>query len=720
MENFNVVAKWHEYVLAPEGERETLTQHLAKIEAKNKEISRISKAEDEKLITAARSHIGSYLLAADDVLRYEKIHLRPAISGGVRRAANSFDRGNAPRTLEKEKSNAPKGVKGPYFAEYDVTVPAAGEYQLDFLEEEVGGGTVDVHINGMLEQRGRRPVENREASPDAGGWSVTGVFPLKAGVNTIRLEHKSRFPYFEELMVTALPAGLNAPRSQVQVSRQYGVNPSFLSAWVEEMRRSKGAPNSVLYAIFAYSEKGSLAGDALAGWTSPAAARFQNFQPKTRDELAAHYQELFAEAGQAWQKELKERAGAPKAERNAVQQEAGLSDKQMESFRELSYAKAGPFAAPGDARTYYPQAVQDQIAAIEKETKALEAATPDLPRAMGVEESAKIADLPIHLRGSHWTLGDTVPRRFPRVIAGEAQAPLPANQSGRLQLAEWLTRPDHPLTGRVMANRIWRWHFGRGIVPSTDNFGRLGEAPTNQVLLDWLALRFVEQGWSVKQLHRTIMLSSTYQMSSNYDAHAAEVDPENTLLWRANRQRLEAEEIRDAVTAVTGVIDFAEGGTLLSQKDRQYVSNTSRRGGADYDVPRRSVYLPMVRSSMYEMFQAFDLPDPSTPNGDRNSTVVAPQALFLMNATLVLKSTKAMATKLLAESVDDATRVREIYERALARPPASSDVDRALTFIAQIEKAMEDRETDPAARHLFAWQSFCKALLSTNEFIYVN
>jgi Protein of unknown function (DUF1553) len=336
-------------------------------------------------------------------------------------------------------------------------------------------------------------------------------------------------------------------------------------------------------------------------------------------------------------------------------------------------------------------------------------------------ESAEIADLPIHLRGSHWTLGEKVPRRFPRVIAGENQEPVPPDQSGRLQLAEWLTSPGHPLTSRVMANRIWRWHFGRGIVPSVDNFGRLGEAPTNQPLLDWLALRFVEQGWSIKQMHRTIMLSSTYQMSSNYDAHAAEVDPENTLLWRASRRRLEAEEIRDAVTAVTGVIDLTEGGTMLSQKDREYVSNTSRRGGADYDLPRRSVYLPVVRSSMYEMFQAFDLPDPSTPNGDRNSTVVAPQALFMMNAALVLKSTRSMASKLLAEGgIDDPGRVREVYERALGRPPAASDVDRALTFIAGVEKAMTERETDAAKRHLFAWESFCKALLSTNEFIYVN
>jgi len=160
---------------------------------------------------------------------------------------------------------------------------------------------------------------------------------------------------------------------------------------------------------------------------------------------------------------------------------------------------------------------------------------------------------------------------------------------------------------------------------------------------------------------------------------------------------------------------------VLSYKDREYVSNTSGRGGADYDTPRRAVYIPVVRSSMYEMFQAFDLPDSSTPNGDRNSTVVALQALFMMNATLVLKCTRSMAEKLLQQtSLDDAARIRDAYERALARPPAAKDIDRALTFIARVEKAMETHETDAAKRRLLAWQSFCKALMASNEFIYVN
>ena len=720
MENFKVVAKWHEYVLANEQERNKLNEHLAKVESKDKEMGRVSGAENMKLVKEARTKTGAYLLAADDVLRFEKTPLMPATPGsGLTRTAESFDRGNAPRKLEKGKNNVASEAKGPYYEEFDVTVPTAGEYQLDLLEEESGGGTADVLVNGTLEMKGKPPVTNREASPDVGGWSVAGVFPLSAGKNTLRLEHKNRFPYFESLQLTPLAKGVEAPRSPEQVARNYGVNPSFLKQWVEEMRRNKGAPHSVMFAMFAYSSKSTL-----DGWLSPAKQRFAGFSPKSRADLSARYQQLFDEADTAWQEELKARKDQPKekAERNAVKQEEGLKDPVLEAFREVSYAKAGPFRAPGDAKQYYPAAVQDQIAQLEKEKKALEDSTPDLPKAMGVREGDQIADIPIHIRGSHWSLAkEPAPRHFLTAVSLESQPVIPANQSGRLQLAEWLANPAHPLTSRVMANRIWRWHFGKGIVPSTDNFGRLGELPTNQPLLDWLALRFTGANWSMKQMHRLIMLSNTYQMSSNFNEKAAATDPENTLLWRVSRRRLEAEAIRDAVTAVTGELNLSAGGTSMTYKDRQYVANTSKRGGNDYDNPRRAVYIPVVRSSLYEMFQAFDLPDPATPNGDRNATVIAPQALFMMNSTLVLKSTKAMAGRLLErKDWDDPARIRDAYERALARPPASRDIDRALTFISQVEKALEPHEKDPAKRHLEAWQSFCKALLASNEFIYLN
>jgi len=217
MENFKVVAKWHEYVLAPKEDRDRLEAHEAKIEEKRKEAGRISKREDEKLTASAKVQAGHYLMAAYDVEQSQKLRLEPAGAGAnaLVREAGSFDHGNVSRPLEKKKSNAPKGSKGPYFAEYVVKVDKAGDYQVDLFDEEKGRGTADLRINGELAMRGAPPVENREASPDAGGWSALGIFRLRAGENTLRLEHKSRFSYFGKLAVTPnpLPAGAPMPRT---------------------------------------------------------------------------------------------------------------------------------------------------------------------------------------------------------------------------------------------------------------------------------------------------------------------------------------------------------------------------------------------------------------------------------------------------------------------------------------------------------------------------
>jgi Protein of unknown function (DUF1549)/Protein of unknown function (DUF1553)/Planctomycete cytochrome C len=682
MENFKVVAKWHEYVLAPDDEVKRLHEHEAKIEAKQKEISALHKQHLLVLATEARSKTGAYLMAAGEVLEGSAAKLKPA-EGAPRavREAASFDEGNAPRKLERGVANVPAGQKGPHRATYKIEASAAGDFQLELLEEEAGFGTLDVFVNDVLVKKGGPPVQNRAASPDAGGWSVQGVFALRAGGNLIRLEHKSRFPYFEKLKLTASTlAGGKAPRTTAQVAQQYGVNLGYLGQWVEELERSKGAPHSVL---FGWHELGR----SWAGWTSPAAKLFEGYQTSSRQRLAERYGEVFAAANSAAD--------------NAAHTE----------LKEFLLAKAGVFKEPPDARQYFIGDTQAVLAKLEEERKALETATPDLPRAMGITEGAKVDDLEINIRGSHWSLGKKVPRGFLGALGGASE--IGTGESGRLQLAGWMTRPDHPLTSRVMVNRLWRWHFGRGIVPTTDNFGRLGERPSNQALLDWLALEFVRRGWSMKEMHRVMMLSSTYRMSSTYNAAAAETDPENILLWRMPRRRLEVEAIRDGIMAASGGLDLAMGGTVLDYKDRQYVSNTEKRGGANYDLPRRAVYIPVVRSSMYDVFQAFDLPDSSTPSGDRNASVVAPQALFMMNSPVMLTHSRKFAERLLAQpDIDDAARIRNAYEQALARPATGAEVDRALTFIAQMLSARPDRT--------LAWQSFVKSLLSSSEFIYLN
>jgi cytochrome c553 len=361
--------------------------------------------------------------------------------------------------------------------------------------------------------------------------------------------------------------------------------------------------------------------------------------------------------------------------------------------------------------------VAKQLRALKNDLVAAEKSRPDLPMAMAVADG-KVEDLPIHVRGSHLTLGPVVPRRFPRILAGEDQRPLDAKQSGRLQLARWLTRPDNPLTARVFVNRVWLGHFGEGLVRTPDNFGRLGERPTNQALLDWLAVQFVQNGWSVKQLHRLIVLSSSYQMSTAYDAAAARADPDNRLQWRMNRRRMDAEQLRDSILAVSGGLDRTMGGSLLNVADHRYVSvhaNFDR-----YNSQRRSLYLPVVRSDVYNVFQAFDFADPSLPNGRRETTTVAPQALFMLNGKLVREECERLARSLLVLPGDDSHRVSAAYDRLYSRVATNVEVENALRFVTEYEQELAWQKVAEGERRPRAWQGLCRVLLASNEFVFIE
>ena len=340
--------------------------------------------------------------------------------------------------------------------------------------------------------------------------------------------------------------------------------------------------------------------------------------------------------------------------------------------------------------------------------------------ALGATER-EVVDVPVHRGGSHRDLGVTVPRRFPRVLAGDQQQPFGPHRSGRLRLARWLFAADHPLTARVMVNRLWRWHFGAGLVRTTSNFGTLGEVPENQPLLDWLACRFMENGWSIKALQRRILSSQTYQMSGRYDAQAARIDPENRLRWWWSARRLEAEVIRDALLAVSGTIDLAMGGSLLQIENRKYVFHHSQPDNTRYDFSRRSVYLPVVRNNLYDVFSLFDYADASMINGDRPTTTIAPQALFLMNSDLVFEATEQMAENVLAERVSELEdRIQQLYLRVYGRPATDREVIRARAFLAQVEADLTASAGVPPTGRLGAWQLLCQILIAADEFIYLR
>ncbi len=449
------------------------------------------------------------------------------------------------------------------------------------------------------------------------------------------------------------------------------------------------------------------------------------WQPFIELEQHGASREDWSAAAQAFQAEVDRAIKAWQETKAATEGRAKqLDDPALEAYCALLYDTAeGPFKTPNSFSIDLPEAGAVVLAAIEKEKSELEKQRPPLRRAMGVRDG-QVQNVRIHVRGNHTTLGPEVPRQIPQLFASAGQQSFDESQSGRLQFAHWLAQPDHPLTARVMVNRLWRWHFGRGILRSVDNFGKLGERPTNQPLLDWLAVEFVRSGWSIKNMQRLIMQSSAYRMSTCFDERAAAVDPENLLYWRFERRRLEAEEVRDSLLAISGRLDLAFGGTTISLREREYVTGTGSRK-TTYNSPRRTVYLPILRSAVYDVLQAFDFADPSTLEGNRASTTVAPQALFMMNGDLVTESVSALAKSLLDRSEPtDTARVQTAYAAVLGRPAEKHEIERALRLLEAVERqlttAPSASDNTPVTAREAAWQSLCRVLLASNEFIYVE
>jgi cytochrome c553 len=410
-----------------------------------------------------------------------------------------------------------------------------------------------------------------------------------------------------------------------------------------------------------------------------------------------------------------ERAVVEAHQKQVAEQKAAIAKIVATANKSLVTDK-GLKEVPKNAETQYPTNTVAELKQLRADLKKLEDAAPEMPSTMGVTDSTNVVKtLPVHIRGSHLTLGKPVPRGFPQVMqVASLRSEMPEKQSGRLELAQWLASPEHPLTARVMVNRIWRWHFGQGLVGSTDNFGILGDRPSHPELLDWLARKFIAEGWSVKAMHRLIMASAAYQRATQptADTRRSVADPENKLLAHFPIRRLEAEEVRDSVLFVAGALDRMMGGKTIPVKNREFFFNHTSKDATTYDSPRRALYLPVVRNNVYDLFEQFDFPDPAVPNGNRNATVVAPQALLMLNSVLVAKAAEQFATSLLASASDDTRRLELAYQKAYARPPTAKELTRAKKFLA-------DYKPDSAASPN-AWTVLCQSLLAANEFIYLQ
>jgi cytochrome c553 len=340
-------------------------------------------------------------------------------------------------------------------------------------------------------------------------------------------------------------------------------------------------------------------------------------------------------------------------------------------------------------------------------------------------------NLRIHLRGNRFTLGPTAPRRFLQILAGEGHAALTTTQSGRLELARWIASTSNPLTARVLVNRLWQHHFGTGLVATSDNLGARGEAPSHPELLDWLAVRFIESGWSIKSMHRLFLLSSTYQMAAVDNPRAKQLDPHDRLLWRMPRRRLEAEALRDALLMVSGQLDRKVGGNesieevfkaaeVLDAK-RGFAVNRVNSHHAVYNTPRRSLYLPVIRNALPDVLALFDAADPYAVTAVRNETTVPAQTLFLLNDPFVRQQALHFAQSLLADATaDEAERLRAAYGRALGRPPSAGELAEGAAFLGQYVDKAQKAGRSAAQASLAAWQSYCQLLFCLNEFLYVE
>lgn len=367
----------------------------------------------------------------------------------------------------------------------------------------------------------------------------------------------------------------------------------------------------------------------------------------------------------------------------------------------------------------------EELRAVLDELKDLQSnAPPAADLAMGVRDASKPADCTLCIRGDSTKRGEAVPRGFVTVATWGDSPKFSANQSGRLELADWIASPKNPLTARVTVNRIWQHLFGRGIVSTVDNFGALGEKPSHPELLDHLALQFVKDGWSVKKMIRYLLLSRAYGLASTHVAANFEKDPDNVWLWRHSPRRLDAESLRDAVLAVSGQLDLESPvGSVVARNGEQIVQpgRLAPNLFTDAQSRHRSVYLPIVRNALPEALELFDAPDPSLVVGVRDITTVPAQSLFLMNSPFLIQQSRHFASRLLAVGdLGDSARVAMAFRLAFNREPTQEETTQATNFVKRSQAAIEPTEKSQDQISLRAWAAFCQALFASAEFRYVD
>ncbi|HZU39355.1 MAG TPA: PSD1 and planctomycete cytochrome C domain-containing protein, partial [Gemmataceae bacterium] len=477
------------------------------------------------------------------------------------------------------------------------------------------------------------------------------------------------------------------------------VNPKIIQRWRDYLARHHGhdpvfAPWNVFFALAekdfkarapAIAARFAASKDA-AGPINPLVAQlFVGPPPATMQDVANRYGKLFADVDGQWQKSHKEPTGP---QQQVWQVLHGPDTPTNVPLRDIQ-----PYVLDRPARNVLTK-LRNEIAHF----KGTSPAAP--PRAMILRDGPTPYEPRVFIRGNPGRPGPAVPRQFLEVLAGPHRQPF-HHGSGRLDLAQAIIAPDNPLTARVIVNRIWLHHFGAGLVRTPSDFGMRSDPPTHPALLDYLASRFMQEGWSIKRLHRLILLSSTYQQSSDADPAIVQADPENRLLTHMNRQRLDFEALRDGLLAVSGKLDDAIGGYPVQLTARPFSG-------------RRTVYGYIDRLDLPSVYRTFDFPNPDSSSPQRPQTSVPLQALFLMNSPFVVDQARhVMQRPDIASQQGQAARVRALYQLLFGRVPDADELALAQGFL-------HDADTKMPGDRLTPWERYAQVLLLSNEFAFVD
>ena len=696
--NLNFVSRWMERPLGTAAEVAALRGHaglLAKARAEHEETS--TAAENDARAALAGS-LASTLLAAEAASRSVlSIEAEDFSSSNLGR--NDMQWGDARSTVVHTVE------AGLQFAEYEFALEGRHALMVRYAAETPR--PVEVTLDGTV-------VNAAALGEVTGAWQAAGQrwvevarVDLAAGKHRLRFERADHFPHIDKLRLVPIQ-GEAAPFAALTPA---GLDPVVLRAAVDalEAARRNDDPLFAVWNDFA----------ALPETADEAAVVSAMERTRSRAKGRGPMEEMALALDGPPLRDRRELAGRLQALCLAALQRAKPAELEAKVQRPAGLAlAAGPeglfWLRPEELRVLWSAAQQRNYAATAARVSELERTQPTaLPAGLALAES-KVKRLQVLARGDHLApVGDALTAAAPASFGGAVPAlVVPEGASGRLELAQWLTHPQHPLTSRVMANRIWLWLFGEGLVRTPSDFGTRGDVPALPEVLDWCATEFVRSEWSVKALVRTLLLSEAWQRSSEPTATQVQADPENRTFAHALRRRLGAEEVRDGVLALSGTLDLKPFGMAFKVANGQIVTSDQSVNLAKYDTPRRSLWLPVVRNAIYDVFSVFDFVDASGPMERRGQSVQPQQVLFFLNSALVRDACAHLGSAVANESGSTDERLQRLWLRFMLRQSTAAERTPLLQLLVRAEAA----GLTPAA----SWAAVCQTLFASNGWLYVD